>query len=140
MTPRFDDLIDDDVTGAERARLEQMHELLVAAGFAPVYGERPLAGPDMSAVRAGLELVLAAYEPFPAVVVDRGWNLVAGNRGVPLLTAGADPALLEPPVNVLRLSLSPGGMAPRIRNLAQWRTSVLHRLARRATVPQVALR
>jgi transcriptional regulator with XRE-family HTH domain len=110
--------------------LRARNELLVAAGFAPVYGERPLAGPDMAAVRTGLDLVLAAYEPFPAVVVDRGWHLVAGNRGVPLLTDGADPALLEPPVNVLRLSLHPDGMAPRIRNLAQWRTSVLHRLAR----------
>jgi hypothetical protein len=64
------------------------------------------------------------------VVVDRGWHLVAGNRGVPLLTDGADPALLRPPVNVLRLALHPDGMARRIRNLAQWRAHVLHRLAR----------
>ena len=119
---------------AERLELplRARNELLVAAGFAPVYGERSLAAPDMAAVRAGLDLVLAAHEPFPAVVVDRGWNLVAGNRGVPLLTDGVDPALLEPPVNVLRLSLHPRGMAPRIRNLAQWRTHVLHRLAREA--------
>jgi hypothetical protein len=65
-------------------------------------------------------------------VVDRGWHLVAGNRGVPLLTDGVDPRLLEPPVNVLRLSLHPDGMAPRIRNLPQWRAHVLHRLAREA--------
>ena len=112
--------------------LRARNELLVAAGFAPVYGERRLDDPDMAAVRTGLDLVLAAYAPFPAVVVDRGWQLVAANAGVPLLTEGADPALLEPPVNVLRLSLHPRGMAPRIRNLAQWRTHVLHRLAREA--------
>jgi transcriptional regulator with XRE-family HTH domain len=91
--------------------LRARNELLVAAGFAPVYGERPLDAPAMAAVRAALERV-------------------AGNRGVPLLTEGADPALLTPPVNVLRLSLHPDGMARRIRNLAQWRTHVLHRLAR----------
>lgn len=112
--------------------LRARNDLLVAAGFAPEYGQRRIDDPDMAAVRAALELVLAAYEPFPAVVVDRGWHLVAANRGVPLLTDGADPALLEPPLNVLRLSLHPRGMAPRIRNLAQWRTHVLHRLAREA--------
>jgi transcriptional regulator with XRE-family HTH domain len=110
--------------------LRARNELLVAAGFAPVYGERRLDDPDMAAVRAGLQLVLAAHEPFPAVVVDRGWQLVAGNAGVPLLTGGVDPALLQPPVNVLRLSLHPRGMAPRIRNLPQWRAHLLHRLAR----------
>src|SRR3954447_17659773 len=110
--------------------LRARNELLVAAGYAPVYGERRLESPDMAAVRRAVDTVLAAYEPFPAVVVDRGWQLVAANRGVPLLTDGADPRLLEPPVNVLRLSLHPDGMAPRIRNLAQWRAHVLHRLAR----------
>src|SRR6476469_1725110 len=101
--------------------LRARNELLVSAGFAPLYGERRLDGPDMSAVRTALERVLAAHEPFPAVVVDRRWHLLAGNRAVPLLTEGADPRLLEPPVNVLRLSLHPDGMAPRIRNLPQWR-------------------
>src|SRR3954466_4346433 len=112
--------------------LRARNELLVAAGYAPVYGRRGLDAPDMAAVRRAIETVLAAYEPFPAVVVDRGWHLVAGNRGGPLLTDGVDPRLLEPPVNVLRLSLHPDGMAPRIRNLAQWRAHVLHRLAREA--------
>src|SRR3954447_16780109 len=101
--------------------LRARNELLVAAGFAPVDGRRGLEEPGMGAVRRALDLVLAAYEPFPAVVVDRSWAMVAGNGGVPLLTAGVDPRLLEPPVNVLRLSLHPDGMAPRIRNLAQWR-------------------
>ena len=112
--------------------LRARNELLSAAGFAPVYGERALDEPEMTAVRAALDLVLAAYEPFPAVVVDRGWQLVAGNRGVALLTEGVDPALLQPPVNALRLSLHPSGMAPRILNLPQWRAHVLHRLAREA--------
>lgn len=112
--------------------LRARNELLVAAGFAPVYGQRSLDEPEMGAVRAAMDLVLAAYEPFPAVVVDRGWHMVAGNRGVPLLTDGVDPELLRPPVNVLLLSLHPSGMAPRILNLAEWRTHVLHRLAREA--------
>src|SRR3954469_22713026 len=112
--------------------LRARNELLVAAGFAPVYGRRGLDAPDMAAVRRAIDTVLAAYEPFPAVVVDRGWSLVAGNRGVPLLTDGVDPRLLEAAVNVLRLSLPPDGMAPRIRNLAQWRAHVLHRLDHQA--------
>ena len=112
--------------------LRARNELLLAAGFAPVYGRRALDDPDMSAVRAALDLVLAAYEPFPAVVIDRGWNLVAGNRGIAPLTAGVAAQLLEPPVNVLRLSLHPEGLAPRILNLPQWRAHVLHRLGREA--------
>jgi hypothetical protein len=72
--------------------------------------------------------VLRGHEPYPALAVDRHWTLVSYNRAVPLLMAGADPALLQPPVNVLRLSLHPGGLAPRIVNLAAWRMHVLHRL------------
>ena len=112
--------------------LRERNELLLAAGFAPVYGRRGLDDPDMSAVRGALDLVLAAYEPFPAVVIDRSWNLVAGNRGIALLTEGVPAQLLAPPANVLRLSLHPDGLAPRIANLPQWRAHVLHRLAREA--------
>jgi transcriptional regulator with XRE-family HTH domain len=108
------------------------NELLAAAGFAPAYRRRDLGDPDMTAVRAALELVLAAYGPFPALAVDRSWNLVAANRSVPMLLEGAAPHLLEPPVNVLRLSLRPDGLGPRILNLAQWRRHVLHRLGREA--------
>lgn len=75
-----------------------------------------------------MNTVLAGHEPMPAVVVDRHWELVAGNEAVGLLTAGAAPRLLEPPVNVLRLSLHPEGMAPRIVNLGQWRAHLLERL------------
>ena len=88
----------------------------------------------MSPVRKAIDLVLAAHEPHPVVVVDRNWQLVAANRSVPVLTAGSAAELLEPPVNVLRLSLHPEGMAPRIVNLAQWRSHVLHRLAREVAV------
>jgi transcriptional regulator with XRE-family HTH domain len=110
--------------------LRARNELLVAAGFAPAYGQRPLDAPDMAAVRTGIERVLAATEPFPAVAVDRGWHLLAANRAVPLLTEGAAPELLDPPVNVLRLALHPDGLARRIANLPQWRAHLLHRLAR----------
>ncbi|MBB3086387.1 helix-turn-helix domain-containing protein [Geodermatophilus sabuli] len=112
--------------------LRERNELLLAAGYAPVYGRRRLEDPDMSAVRSALDLVLTAYEPSPAVVVDRFWELVAGNRSIALLTEGVDPALLEPPVNVLRLGLHPRGLAPRILDLPQWRTALLTRLAREA--------
>jgi transcriptional regulator with XRE-family HTH domain len=112
--------------------LRERNELLVAAGFAPVYARRDLGDADMAAVRTAVDLVLAAYDPFPAVVGDRAWNLVAANRAVATLTEGAAPDLLAPPANVLRLSLHPDGLAPRILNLPQWRRHVLHRLAREA--------
>ena len=112
--------------------LRARNGLLLAAGVAPAYAERSLDDPAMTPVRAAIDAVLAASEPHPVVVVDRRWELVAGNRSIPLLTAGSAAELLEPPVNVLRLSLHPQGMAPRITNLAQWRTHVLHRLAREA--------
>src|SRR3954449_8968642 len=112
--------------------LRERNDLLLAAGFAPLYGRRGLDDPDMSAVRRAIDLVLAAYEPYPAVVVDRSWVMVAGNRSVALLTDGVAEQLLAPPVNVLRLSLHPDGLAPRILNLPQWRRHVLHRLDREA--------
>ncbi len=108
------------------------NELLAAAGFAPVYRRRDLGDPDMASVRAALDLVLAAYEPFPALVVDRAWHLVAANGALGDLLDGVATHLLEPPVNVLRLSLHPDGLAPRILNLPQWRRHVLHRLGREA--------
>lgn len=112
--------------------LRARNEMLLAAGFAPAYGERTLQDPHMTPVREAVALVLDGYQPYPALAVDRGWNLVAANAGVGLLIAGVAPELLRPPVNVLRLSLHPDGMAPRIGNLAQWRGHVLHRLAREA--------
>lgn len=112
--------------------LRERNDLLLAAGFAPIYGRRGLDEPDMSAVRRAIDLVLAAYEPYPAIVVDRSWHLVAGNAGITVLLDGVAEELLAPPVNVLRLSLRPDGLAPRILNLPQWRRHVLHRLDREA--------
>jgi transcriptional regulator with XRE-family HTH domain len=114
--------------------LRERNELLLAAGYAPAYGQRDLDEPEMGPVREALDRVLAGHEPFPAVVVDRHWGMVAGNKAIPLLTAGVAAHLLEPPVNVLRLTLHPEGMAPRIANLAEWRAHLLDRLGRQAVV------
>jgi transcriptional regulator with XRE-family HTH domain len=110
--------------------LRERNALLVAAGYAPVFRERPLEDPSLQAARRAVDLVLAGHEPYPALAVDRHWNLIATNRAVPLFLAGADPSLLTPPVNVLRLSLHPLGLAPRIVNLGEWRSHLLARLRR----------
>ena len=114
--------------------LRDRNGMLLAAGYAPAYRERTLDDPEMKPVREALDLVLKGHEPYPAVVVDRGWNMVAANTSVGALLEGVAPELLAPPVNVLRLSLHPGGMAPRILNLGEWRAHLLERLER-----QVAL-
>jgi len=108
--------------------LRERNALLVAAGFAPMYRQRSLDDPAMAAARRAVDLVLKGHEPFPALAVDRHWNLVAHNALVPMLMAGAAPELVTAPVNVLRLSLHPDGLAPRIANLAQWRAHLLERL------------
>jgi transcriptional regulator with XRE-family HTH domain len=110
--------------------LRARNQLLLAAGHAPVFEQRELDDPQMAPVRAALQAVLDGHEPYPAVVVDRVWEMVAGNRAVALLTEGVAPELLEPPVNVLRVSLHPEGVAPRIANLAEWRAHLLARLGR----------
>ena len=110
--------------------LRERNVLLLSGGYAPAFPLNRLADPPMRAVHEAIEHVLRAHEPYPAVVIDGRWDLVAANGAVPLLTAGAAAALLEPPVNVLRLSLHPEGMAPRIVNLAEWRAHLLDRLNR----------
>jgi len=112
--------------------LRDRNLLLLAAGYAPMFGERRFDEPELESVREALEQVLDGHDPYPAVVVDRHWGLVAANRGVALLTNGVAPHLLEPPVNVLRVSLHPDGLAPRISNLGEWRTHLLERLGRQA--------
>ena len=114
--------------------LRERNQLLLAAGYAPVYAQRALDDPELTPVREALELVLAGHEPYPAVVIDREWELVAGNRSVALLTDGVAPELLEPPVNVLRLGLHPGGLAPRIVNFGEWRAHLLDRLHRQVVL------
>ncbi|QCQ90542.1 helix-turn-helix domain-containing protein [Rhodococcus sp. SGAir0479] len=110
--------------------LRERNSMLLAAGFAPAYPEHALTDVPMAIVSDAIRTILAAHAPMPALVVDRHWHLVDANETVALLTDGAAAWLLEPPVNVLRLSLHPEGMAPRITNLAQWRAHVLHRLDR----------
>jgi len=108
--------------------LRERNRLLTAAGYAPMFVARALDDPAMAAARQVVELVLRAHEPFPALAVDRHWNVAMQNRAVALLLDGVAADLLAPPVNALRLSLDPRGMAPRIANLGAWRAHVLHRL------------
>jgi transcriptional regulator with XRE-family HTH domain len=109
--------------------LRERNRLLTAAGYAPMFRERSLDDPELQAARDAVSTLLAAHEPFPALAIDRHWQLVAANRPVTTLLQGIDDAsLLNPPVNVLRVSLHPRGLAPRIVNLAQWRGHLLARL------------
>jgi transcriptional regulator with XRE-family HTH domain len=118
--------------------LRERNELLLAAGYAPAYPESSFEDEELSAVRDAVRRLLAAHEPYPAVAVDRRWELVDGNAGVALIAAGAAAHLLAPPVNALRLSLHPEGMAPRIANLGEWRAHVLGRLRREVNATQDA--
>jgi transcriptional regulator with XRE-family HTH domain len=108
----------------------ERNTLLAAAGFAALYAARPLSDPALAPAREALQRLLDAHEPWPALAVDGQWCLVASNRMVPLLLAGVAPALLQPPVNLLRLSLHPQGLAPMVVHLEAWRAHVLARLAR----------
>src|SRR5690606_25481493 len=109
--------------------LRERNALLVAAGYAPLYGERKLGDPGFAAARGAVEAILAGHEPYPALAVDRHWTLLLANKAVERLLVGVAGELLEPPVNVLRLSLHPNGLAPRIANYRDWRAHVLARLA-----------
>ncbi len=109
--------------------LRERNTFLVAAGYAPMYRERRLEDPALAAAKQAVELILRSHEPFPALAIDRHWNLIAANRVVPHLLEGVDPSLLQPPMNVLRLSLHPQGLAPSIVNLAQWRGHLFERLS-----------
>ena len=112
--------------------LRERNTMLLAAGFAPLYAQRALDDPALAAARRAIDLVLKGHEPWPALAVDRHWHLVAANAAVAPLLAGCAPHLLAGPVNVLRLSLHPEGLAPRILNLAEWRAHLLERLRRQA--------
>jgi len=110
--------------------VRERNVLLVAAGYAPIFPERPLADPALAAARAAVDLVLDRQKPYPAFALDRHWRVVASNAALPELYDGVDPDLLQPPVNTMRLSLHPRGLAPRIVNLAEWRAHLLYRLRR----------
>lgn len=111
--------------------LRERNHLLLAAGFAPGFGERPLGDPSLAPAMAAVRLVLKGHEPSPAIAVDRHWNLVEANAAMaPLLENVADASLLTPPVNVLRISLHPAGLASSIVNLNEWRAHLIARLKR----------
>jgi transcriptional regulator with XRE-family HTH domain len=113
--------------------LRERNQLLLAAGYAPVYPATSLDAEEMGPVRDALDRLLRGHEPFPAVVVDRRWDLVSANGpALGILADGVDPHLLEAPANTLRVSLHPRGLAPRIGNLAEYGAHLLHRLHRQA--------
>ncbi|HYR28132.1 MAG TPA: helix-turn-helix transcriptional regulator [Thermoanaerobaculia bacterium] len=115
--------------------LRERNAMLVAAGFAPVFQERSLTDPALGSVQEAIAIVLEGHEPYPALAIDRHWTLIAANRTtMQLLGDGVDAALMQPPVNVLRVSLHPGGIASRIVNLATWRAHLLERLRRQIDV------
>lgn len=110
--------------------LRERNRFLLAAGFAPVYAERRLDDPALAVARQAVERVLRVHEPYPAIAVDRHWQLVAHNQAIAPFLAGASAELLRPPVNVLRLSLHPEGLGARIVNYTQWRAHLFERLQR----------
>jgi transcriptional regulator with XRE-family HTH domain len=110
--------------------LRERNQLLLAAGYAPRYRARSLDDPDLAHVRAALGRVLAGHEPYPAIAIDRCWNLVMSNSALDPLLEGIAPELLVPPANALRLALHPDGLAPRILNFGEWRGHLLARITR----------
>lgn len=110
--------------------LRERNIMLVAAGFAPVYSQRSLDDPALASMRRAVDLVLKGHDPYPALAVDRHWSLISANDVLMSLIDDVDPALLKPPVNVLRLSIHPAGMARRIVNFTEWRNHLLERLHR----------
>ncbi|MEV6606086.1 helix-turn-helix transcriptional regulator [Kutzneria sp. NPDC051319] len=110
--------------------LRERNTLLVAAGYAPVYTRTSLDAPELAQVKLAIRQILTGHDPYPAVVVDRYWNLLDGNSSGAVLTAGAAPHLMGPATNVLKLALHPDGMAPRIVNLGEWRAHLLGQLRR----------
>jgi transcriptional regulator with XRE-family HTH domain len=120
--------------------LRARNQLLLAAGFAPRYPERELDGEALSAAREAVERVLQVHEPYPALVLDRRWNVVAANRGVVPFFTGVAPELLAPPVNMVRLALDPRGFAPFAVNMAEVRAVLRSRITRQlATAPDEEL-
>ncbi|MBS4083879.1 MAG: helix-turn-helix transcriptional regulator [Rhizobiales bacterium] len=110
--------------------LRERNSLLVAAGFAPVFSERPLTDPSLGKAKEAVELVLKAHEPFPAVAVDRHWNVVYANKPIGVLISGVPAQLLQPPLNIIRVSLHPDGLASKIVNFHEVRAHLIARLKR----------
>lgn len=110
--------------------VRERNALLIAAGYAPRYPERAVDDPSMSALREGMERLLTGYEPYPALVLDGTYQVLAANRGVQALLEGVADHLLDPPMNAMRITLHPEGLAPRIRNLPEWRGHLLDQMDR----------
>lgn len=110
--------------------VRERNALLVVAGYAPRYAQTPLDDPAMASLRESLDRLLTAYEPYPALVVDGTYGVVAANRGIALLLEGVPEKLLTAPVNAMRLTLHPEGLAPRIVNLPEWRADLLAQMGR----------
>jgi transcriptional regulator with XRE-family HTH domain len=114
--------------------LRERNTLLIAAGYAPTFAQRRLDDPALKPARAAVEQVLRGHEPYPALAIDCHWTMVTANRAVAPLLAGLPASLLKPPLNVLRLSLHPEGLATRIVNLAEWRAHLLNRLRQQTEI------
>jgi transcriptional regulator with XRE-family HTH domain len=114
--------------------LRERNHLLMAAGYAPVYTENAMESPALSVLRTAVHQVLIGHEPYPAVALDRGWNAIDANASIAVLAEGVAPELLAPPMNVLRASLHPNGMAPRIVNLDEWCQHLFRRLHRQVAM------
>lgn len=110
--------------------VRERNALLLAAGYAPHYPETPLDDPALDALRDGMERLIQGYEPYPALVVDAGYTVVAANRGITMLLEGVPEKLMTPAPNAMRLTLHPEGLAPRIRNLREWRGHLLAQMER----------
>ncbi|MFE2374109.1 helix-turn-helix domain-containing protein [Streptomyces sp. NPDC059398] len=110
--------------------VRERNALLLSAGYAPRYGETMLDDPSMGPLHEGINQLLRGYEPYPALVVDARYDVVAANRGIAMLLEGVAEQLLGPPLNAMRLTLHPSGLAPRIRNLHEWRGHLLHQMER----------
>lgn len=111
--------------------MAEQNRLLLAGGYAPRYSQTPADDRTLAPVMAGLRHLLDAHAPYPALLLDDHWDVIDANQPVEALLADCDPQLLEPPINVIRLSLHPQGLSSRIRNLAEWRRHLLHQLDQR---------
>lgn len=112
--------------------LRERNDLLLSAGFAPRYPQRSFDAPQLQSVASAFRMILDGHLPHPALVLDRWWDIVDRNSATDLLLQGCAAELLEPPVNAIRLTLHPDGLAPRISNLGQWRAHLIHQVHARA--------
>jgi transcriptional regulator with XRE-family HTH domain len=112
--------------------IAERNRLLLAAGFAPPYLELPYDGALMQPLRESLRRLLDAHQPNPALMVDGLWNLIEANAAASLLFEGVDPALLRPPINILRLAVHPGGLPSISTMTAACNAPLIHRLRRKS--------